>query len=527
MSFFLKIINYNAMILHKLLSTTVFSIILISCVLSQNKMDYKWVMGLNIEGIRGGNIIDFDNKRSINEPYLAFAMGSNCVSICDKQGKLLMYSNRCAIADHTHKIMKNGDSINFGQAWLDFCPYKYSSGYPVSQNSLILPDPGNYDQFGNQVKNGYYLLHKRTELLKKPYLHTWCPGVAYSYVDMNANYGKGMVTKKNKLIFETNGLAQGYMTACKHQNGRDWWIFQIKQDTNIFFKILLTSDTIKLIDSLNMIGKFPHGYTLGQAVFTPDGSKWIAFNPIEKVLIYDFDRATGKLSNLQRINPQDSGIFVGVAVSPNSRFAYLSAKYDLFQIDLWADDIQSSLTHIAHIDYFQDTPGFASTFSLAQLGPDCKIYIVNGGTNFRLHVINKPNEKGVACDFQQHSFYLPNLNDNGSLPNFPHFRIDEAEVCDSTLTLIPKEFWVRDELDVGIFPNPARNQLTMQFATPVIYEYDYTLYDLHGRKVLNGQIPMLGTEIKIDITSLASGIYMLQISDRKLRLMWSDKVVVE
>jgi len=484
------------------------------------------VMGWNLPDLKGGNIIDFDNNRSIDTGFLAFAMAENCVNICDKNGKLLMYSNGCAIADRTHNIMQNGDSINYGKAWQDFCPYKYSEGYPVAQNSLILPDPGNYDENGNQVKNGYYLLHKRTELLFQPNLHTWCPGVSYSYVDMNGNNGIGRVTKKNNLIFETSNLVQGHMTACKHENRRDWWIIQLKRDTNLYFKILLTGDTIT-VDSQSIGSFFVPESNPGQAVFSPDGKKYIIFNAANKCLIYDFDRTNGILSNLQTVNPQDSGIFVGVAVSPNSRFAYLSARYDLYQIDLWEEDIQSSLTHIAHIDYFQDTPGIISTFSLAQLGPDCKIYIVNGGTNYRLHVINKPDEKGQACDFRQHSFYLPNLNFNMSLPNFPHFRMDEAEVCDSTLTLIPKEFWIREKPDVRIFPNPARDQVTMQFAIPVIEEYEFTLYDLHGRKVLNGQIPMLGTEIKIDLSSLISGLYLMQIIDTKQNLMWSDKVVVK
>ncbi len=509
---------------------TIFFLIftILSNITAQNKRDYKWVMGWNLPDLKGGNIIDFDNNRSIDTGFLAFAMAENCVNICDKNGKLLMYSNGCAIADQTHNIMQNGDSINFGKAWQDFCPYKYSVGYPVAQNSLILPDPGNYDENGNQVKNGYYLLLKRTELLFHPYLHTWCPGVSYSYVDMNANNGKGKVTKKNKLIFQTKSLTQGYMTACKHANGKDWWIVQIKQDTNIFFKILLTKDTIMVVDSQSIGNfKFYRDNNLGQAVFTPDGSKWVAFNSKEKAIILDFDRSTGELYNLRQVNPQDSGQFVGVAVSPNSRFAYLSAMTDLYQIDLWADDIQASLTHIAHIDYIQDPPSFVYSFSLAQLGPDCRIYIVSGSTGYYLGVINKPDEKGQACDFQQHSFYLPNLNLNMSLPNFPHFRMDEAEVCDSTLTLIPKELWICEKPDVRIFPNPARDQVTMQFATPVIEEYEYTLYDLHGRKVLNGQIPMLGTEIEIDLSSLISGLYLMQIIDTKQNLMWSDKVVVK
>jgi hypothetical protein len=270
---------------------------LISCIFAQNRSDYKWVMGLNISGIRGGNIINFSNNRSIDTSFLAFAMGSNCVSICDKEGNLLIYSNGCAIADKDHKIMQNGDSINFGQSWLDFCPYKYGSGYPVYQNSLILPDPGNFDS--NQ--NGYYLLHKRTELLKKPYLHTWTPGVSFSYVDMNANNGKGKVIKKNKIVFQTKSLTQGYMTACKHANGKDWWIVQMREDTNIFFKILLTKDTIMAVDSQSIGNfKFKEGNNQGQAVFSPDGSKWVAFNSKEEVIILDFNRSSGELYNLRR-----------------------------------------------------------------------------------------------------------------------------------------------------------------------------------------------------------------------------------
>lgn len=110
-------------------------------------------------------------------------------------------------------------------------------------------------------------------------------------------------------------------------------------------------------------------------------------------MIFDFDRETGLLSNLIRVMPQDSGIFYGVGVSPNSRFVYLSNDFDLFQVDLWQTIYLGSLEHIAHIDSFPDPSFFWSKFGQAQLGPDCKIYIVSSGTNTCLHVINKPDEK--------------------------------------------------------------------------------------------------------------------------------------
>lgn len=492
---------------------------LFTLITAQNKRDYKWVMGWNLPVLKGGNIIDFDNKRSIDTGFLAFAMGSNCVSICDKEGKLLMYSNGCAIADQDHKIMENGDSINFGDAWKYFCPFKYSEGYPVTQNSLILPDPGNND--GD--RNGYYLLHKRNEI---SYNYSWTPGVSYTYVDMNANNGKGRVTKKNKLIFETTSLTQGYMTACKHANGRDWWIVQIRQDTNIFFKILLTKDTVMVTDSQS-IGNFKFRWKndRGQAVFTPDGTKWVAFNSKEEAIILDFNRTNGELTNLRQVNPQDSGLFVGVAVSPNSRFAYLSALFDLYQIDLWADDIQSSLTHIAHIDNIQDQPGMASSFSLAQLGPDCKIYIVDIGTYYRLNVINKPNEKGKACDFQQHSFHLPNLNLNMSLPNFPHFRMDEAEVCDSTLTSIFGEpVWLRR--DIKVWPNPSSGIFNIEL--PDVGAGKLVVTNINGQVLYERDVSNIIKDEQIDITKYPDGRYNVEFwpeSKSKERVFYGGQVV--
>ena len=132
-------------------------------------------MAWNLADLKGCNIIDFNTKRLIDTSFLAFAMGSNCGSISDKEGNQLMYSNGCAIADRTHKILDNGDSINYGESWEKFYHTKYSKGNPVAQNSLILPDPGNYDLDGNEVQNGYYLLHKRSELFFEPKIHSWTP----------------------------------------------------------------------------------------------------------------------------------------------------------------------------------------------------------------------------------------------------------------------------------------------------------------------------------------------------------------
>ena len=342
----------------------------------------------------------------------------------------------------------------------------------------------------------------------EPVLDVVIPELLYTYVDMTGNNGRGRVTVKNKAIFKTTKIVSGYLTACKHANGRDWWLIQMEQDTNIYFKILLTADTIMVVDSVSMGPVFVANSGVGQSKFTPDGTKWITNGAEDQCLIYDFDRETGELSNLRRVMPQDSGIFYGVAVSPNSRFAYLSDDWDLFQIDLWADDIAASLVHIDHIDYFHEF-GFWSTFNQAQLAPDCKIYIVNGGSNHYLHVINKPNEKGKACDFRQHSVYLPNRNFNNCIPNFPHFRIDEDQICDSTITWIPDEYIVAELNVLSVYPNPASVEATISVYSDGYEQGIIRIFDITGQLVGNMDIDSEATR-QLNVSKMVPGVYAVE-----------------
>jgi len=495
-------------------------IVMLICnlLIAQNKRDYIWLFGSTKRiGLPGaeGNIIDFNKQGRIDTLVLGSPFYDNISMISDEEGRLLFYTNGCRVISWDHQFMENGDSINYGETWDKYCRTNVQ-GYPGNQNSIILPDPGN--------KDGYYLVHKRYELIFEPIIQAYIPELYHSYIDMSLNGGKGRVMRKNVPVFLTENIPVGYLSACKHFNKRDWWLIEHKKETNLHYIILLNSDTIALVDSISIGPILNIKSGLGQAVFTPDGSKYLVFTQNNGAYIYDFDRSTGRLSNVRQVVVQDCGSFQGISVSPNSRYAYLSTLLDLYQIDLWADDIQSTLTHIDHIDGFTD-PSILSYFNHAQLGPDCKIYIVSGSTNNYLHVINKPDEQGKACDFKQHSIYLPNRNYNNCIPNFPHFRIDEEEICDPQITSIFGEaiFYRRD---LEIFPNPSSGLITIQ--KPEDGSGRIMVMDMQGTLLETHPASREDDTTTLDLSHLPPGTYLIEYYPdlQKDRIFYSAKVVV-
>ena len=169
----------------------------------------------------------------------------------------------------------------------------------------------------------------------------------------------------------------------------------------------------------------PQGNGAGQALFSPDGKKYARYSAADELRLFDFDRTTGELSNFQLIEippdtignpPLGRG---GVAFSPSGRFLYCSNWDTVFQLDLEAENIQASLEIVAEWDgYFvDDLPFLPASFWLMQLAPDCRIYITMANTVDILHVIHEPDNKGLACNVQQH-IELPAYN-AGTMPNFP------------------------------------------------------------------------------------------------------------
>jgi hypothetical protein len=143
-----------------------------------------------------------------------------------------------------------------------------------------------------------------------------------------------------------------------------------------------------------------------------------------------------------------------------------------------------------------------------------------------MHVINKPNEKGLACDFEQRAIRLPVTLDRGSFPNFPRFRVDDEEKCDPSITSIfGEEVYFRRDLQLS--PNPSSDFVTISL--PDNHNGRVLVVDNQARQVIptievRGQLTY-----RLNVRDLPSGIYTIEFFpfQSEDRVFYSGRVVVE
>ncbi len=104
--------------------------------------------------------------------------------------------------------------------------------------------------------------------------------------------------------------------------------------------------------------------------------------------------------------------------------------------------------------------------------------------------------------------------------------MDEEDICDSTITFLPKIYYSPPQFSASIYPNPAKHRVTLNLDAPVTDEIDYKLTDINGRVIKKGSLPLLAEKCTIDISKITSGVYLLQLEKRG-KMIWRDKLLVE
>lgn len=454
---------------------------------SQIKFDYQWIVGSDVsDAILGteATLIDFQ----YSPPKTFYQTNSSAQDlavigeICDKNtGRLMMYSNSCVIFDSTHQIMENGDSINYGDYWEDYC--KVTGYYPIPISNIILPDNYKLDE--------YYMIHQK--LFRPPdkrcILHN-------SKIHFTKEKPNGYLKYKNAKVSDDK-LAPGFLTAIAHANKKDWWIVHLIRESNQYIKYLIDSSGIHVHD-YQIIGDSIGG-SHAQCQFSPDGKMFGWYNQEKGLQLFDFDRATGQLSNHISLMIEYRKFPGGLCFSPDSKLLYLMHRDKVFQVDLSIQDLTKSYEIIGEYIYNSGNDTLSKqTFLSAMLGPDCKVYITATNDTYYFSTIEKPDEKGKYCNFKNLGLKLIYSKFIGSIPNFPHFRVDEPYPCDKTIS----SSFYPTIYELALYPNPAVDRVKVQVPAKGML----SIYDVNGRSLYQ---KMYYHEIieEVDVSNFSIGLY--------------------
>jgi hypothetical protein len=477
----------------------ILQIFICSIIFAQSKRGMEWVTGY------AGTKVRFEGNSIITSsgvyPFKYFTQGNS--NICDTNGNLMMCSDGYNIYDSMGNYLDEGDTL---VPKAHFFAQSGWSGY--SQTSIFLPmDSDKYYFITPAFSDARYADCNANN-------HCYFDLLLYNVIDMQANAGAGKVIKRMQPLMENAELRKTQMMACRHSNGKDWWLLKQGGDSNTIYKFLFKQDTVE-----------NHGFQQfdypvwgpwdirGQSAFSEDGSKYATTShggSSGKIFIADFDRCYGILSNPKEIlmpvgshhNPNDTAekehLSVGLAYSPNNKFLYVISKRNMYQYDLQDE----TWYHIAGLDttfiQFQD-------YETCYMGQNGRLYIGNfHGGSTQMSVIDSPDVKGVGCSFCPRCLRLDTVGIAGTPPCMPNY------------TLGAQECWPLSNQDItinhstfNVYPNPVSNKLKIDNATMKIK----TLYNAIGLLILTTNDDV------IDVRNYPKGMYYIKCGDQTKRFI--------
>jgi len=329
-------------------------------------------------GTKEGNVwyfgtnagVDFNSGSPVAVGGLKHFLREGIANICDRQGRMLMYTDGDKVWDRTGGVMLNGDSLG-GSDW-------------SAQSSLIVPAP--------RSESLYYIF--TTSNWTDP-----SPALRYSVVDITRAGGLGEVITKGVLL---GANISERLAAVFHADCEDIWIVSHEMYNDLFLAFRLTADGVEPAPVRSWVGSRANGPNrYGMLKFSPNGlrlaSAFGGQSSLPTLEIFDFDPATGIVSNPLVLTDDNNRMVNAYSCefSPNNALLYAAGIGEayIYQYDLLAGDGDA-----IRKSRYRVVLGTEPKATL-QLGPDGRIYV--GKPNLStLGAILTPNVRGNGCNYQ-------------------------------------------------------------------------------------------------------------------------------
>lgn len=317
-------------------------------------------------------------------------------TICDKDGKLLFYTDGQTVFNRYHQIMANGEGL-FGNI-------------SSTQSSIIVPKPGQ------TVQTQYYIFTvDKVEDNGVP-----GKGLNYSMVDLLINPPGGRVTQKNiPLVANPAYPYTEKITAVKHANGESYWIIAHGFNNWAFQVFLLDRNGLHSPDEYLQGAQHrnmdPNDYNnrgaTGYLKSSPKGDLLAAAIESRQFFqLFSFNNNTGAIKYLitlpagSKDKPLEPSLAAyGVEFSPTGNYFYGSTRQGgvIYQWDISdiLDDTKRDTTAIKESVYIIREDKYRLTGAL-QLGFNGKIYVALSGQQY-LGVIHSPIQGREKCNYKE------------------------------------------------------------------------------------------------------------------------------
>jgi len=456
--------------------------------LDSSNHDYKY-----------GTLFDFSegflNLEAFEEPFKSPYLLYNNSQICNREGSQFVHFNGWDLTD------RYGDTTRLN-VFGEYEPYPFEDKFS-SSGSLILPLPGH---------DSTYIVIGGNDFQYEPTYSIPAPEVISAVIFAETETGSVKIKKVIPEVFRDMFPESSNITACRHANGRDWWILCPKRFSSIVHSFILDPNGIRYVESYDSGEKLLDQSTIAP-MFSPDGYYYTrtavenfippsAEKKKNRCQIYKFDRCTGRIYDpINFYLPQeDTSSICQLIFDQNSRYIYAPTAKSIWQGDILADDIPSSFQQVCIADFTKIEISKYHVICAGFQGPDNKMYFFDDNNKYGVTVINHPELPGLACDAVYSAFYKPSCT-GMSVGNMPYFSLGplDGSPCDTLGLDNPLSINVtKEKNDFIVYPNPTNGLIYGE--GEIIYK---TLYEGNSEDLRTG----------IDLSDQPSGIYFIYIHE--------------
>jgi len=152
-------------------------------------------------------------------------------------------------------------------------------------------------------------------------------------------------------------------------------------------------------------------------------------------------------------------------------------------------------------------PNLRITLSSLPRNYDMKLFDANKQLVAKATNLHKVGDTIIYNNAMPGAYYIKVYQKDGTFDSTNCYSL-KPEISASPYKISNQDIY--DPLAVHIFPNPAKDFITIEFGNELKDGYSLFIYDLAGMEVMKSYVPGEANSLRLDVSALAAGIYLMK-----------------